>query len=121
MSCFALEIPEEYRELEDRTIITAAQLKENNNHALRRKMMMQSGRSLGIGMGSGGIATAARRADKAVEQMPLAIGDRVKHKIFGEGTVLSAIPMGNDTLVEIAFDRVGSKKIMQNFAKLERA
>ncbi len=121
VSRFALEIPEEYRELEDRTIITAAQLKENNNHALRRKMMMQSGRSLGIGMGSGGIATAARRADKAVEQMPLAIGDRVKHKIFGEGTVLSAIPMGNDTLVEIAFDRVGSKKIMQNFAKLERA
>ncbi len=121
ISRFALEIPEEYRELADKTIITAAQLKENNNHALRRKMMMQSGRSLGIGMGSGGVATAARHADKTKEQIRLSVGDRVKHKIFGEGTVLSAIPMANDTLVEIAFDQAGSKKIMQNFAKLERA
>ncbi len=121
VSRFALEIPDEFRELEDRTIITAAQLKENNNHAMRRKMMMQSGRSLGIGMGAGSVATAARRTDKAAEAAPLSVGDRVKHKIFGEGTVLSAMPMANDTLVEIAFDRVGSKKIMQNFAKLERA
>ncbi len=121
ISRFALEIPEEYRELADKTIITAAQLKESNNHALRRKMMMQSGRSLGIGMSSGGVATAARHADKTKEQMRLSVGDRVKHKIFGEGTVLSAIPMANDTLVEIAFDQAGSKKIMQNFAKLERA
>jgi len=120
ISRFALEIPEEYRDLDDKTIITAAQLKENNNHAMRRKMMMQSGRSLGIGMGAGGVATAARHASTR-EQVRLSVGDRVKHKIFGEGTVLSAIPMANDTLVEIAFDQAGSKKIMQNFAKLERA
>ena len=120
VSRFALEIPEEYRDLEDKTIITAAQLKQNNNHAMRRKLMMQSGRSLGIGMGSGGVATAARRTGTS-EQVRLSVGDRVKHKIFGEGTVLSAIPMANDTLVEIAFDQAGSKKIMQNFAKLERA
>lgn len=47
-------------------------------------------------------------------------GDRVAHKIFGQGTVLSATLMGNDTLLEIAFDRVGTKKIMANFAKVNR-
>ena len=46
-------------------------------------------------------------------------GQRVKHKVFGEGTVLSAMPMGNDTLVEVAFDTKGTKKLMTNFAKIE--
>ena len=45
-------------------------------------------------------------------------GDRIKHKIFGEGTVLNASPMGNDTLLEIAFDSRGTKKIMANYAKI---
>lgn len=49
------------------------------------------------------------------------VGQRVKHKVFGEGMVLSARPMGNDTLLEIAFDQKGTKKLMANFAKLENA
>ena len=47
-------------------------------------------------------------------------GDSVLHKTFGSGMVLSATPMGNDTLLEIAFDRVGTKKLMANFARLEK-
>ena len=46
------------------------------------------------------------------------IGQRVSHKTFGEGMILSVTPMGNDTLLEIAFDTVGTKKIMAGFAKL---
>ncbi len=46
------------------------------------------------------------------------VGMRVKHKTFGEGMVLSITPMGNDTLVEVAFDNVGTKKLMSNFANL---
>lgn len=34
-------------------------------------------------------------------------GDVVVHKVFGKGNVLSARPMGNDTLLEINFDGVG--------------
>lgn len=49
-----------------------------------------------------------------------AVGDRVSHKIFGAGTVLSLQPMGADTLVEISFDKVGTKKIMANFAKVTK-
>ncbi len=48
------------------------------------------------------------------------VGNRVKHKAFGEGMVLSATPMGNDVLLEIAFDQKGTKKLMANFAKLEK-
>ena len=47
------------------------------------------------------------------------VGDTVKHKTFGSGVVLKMIPMGNDTLVEVAFPN-GTKKIMANFAKLEK-
>ncbi|MBQ3546980.1 MAG: UvrD-helicase domain-containing protein [Clostridia bacterium] len=42
----------------------------------------------------------------------------VKHNTFGVGMILSTTPMGNDTLLEIAFDKVGTKKIMAGFAKL---
>ena len=50
----------------------------------------------------------------------LRVGDRVKHKAFGEGTVLSAVAMGNDVMLQIAFDSVGTKKLMSNFARLEK-
>ncbi len=47
-------------------------------------------------------------------------GERVQHNIFGEGTILSAKPMANDTMLEIAFEKVGTKKIMANYAKLKK-
>lgn len=47
-------------------------------------------------------------------------GDRVSHNIFGEGTVLSVTKMGNDSLMEIAFDKVGTKKLMANFARIKK-
>ncbi len=47
-------------------------------------------------------------------------GDQVMHKAFGKGMVVSATPMANDTMLEIAFDKVGTKKLMANFAKLEK-
>ena len=39
-------------------------------------------------------------------------GDMVTHKAFGKGMVLSIQPMGGDALIEIAFDTVGTKKLM---------
>lgn len=47
-------------------------------------------------------------------------GDTVRHKAFGTGVVLSARAMGNDTMLEVAFDRAGTKKLMANYAKLEK-
>lgn len=48
------------------------------------------------------------------------VGDTVGHKLFGTGVVLSAQPMGNDTLLEIAFEKAGTKKLMANFARLTK-
>ena len=39
-------------------------------------------------------------------------GDSVRHKAFGQGMVLSVRPMGGDALIEVAFDKVGTKKLM---------
>lgn len=47
-------------------------------------------------------------------------GDTVRHKSFGTGVVLSMQPMGNDVLLEVAFDKAGTKKLMANYAKLEK-
>ena len=49
------------------------------------------------------------------------VGDRVRHSVFGEGEVFSVRAMGNDVLYEVVFDKVGTKKLMGNFAKLRRA
>ena len=43
-------------------------------------------------------------------------GDMVKHDVFGNGMVLSALKMGNDTMLEIAFDQVGTKRLMASYA-----
>ena len=40
----------------------------------------------------------------------------VQHRTFGKGLVVSAMPMGNDVLLEIAFDGVGTKRLMANTA-----
>ena len=43
-------------------------------------------------------------------------GDMVEHTAFGRGLVLSVLKMGGDALLEIAFDRVGTKKLMAKTA-----
>ena len=40
------------------------------------------------------------------------MGDTVRHKAFGKGLITKVTPMGGDALMEIAFDSVGTKKLM---------
>ena len=58
------------------------------------------------------LASAQRSAAPAAGLMQLEKGDMVRHTAFGQGMVLSVRPMGGDALVEVAFDQVGSKKLM---------
>ena len=71
----------------------------------------------GAGRGTGTSYTAAG-AGKAGSGTGLSLmkGDQVRHKAFGKGMVLSVQPTGGDTLVEIAFDNVGTKRLMLKFA-----
>ncbi len=54
------------------------------------------------------------------EKQVLREGDRVLHLTFGEGEILSARPMGSDVLYEVVFDKVGTKKLMGNYARLKK-
>lgn len=47
------------------------------------------------------------------------VGMRIRHKVFGEGTVTAVTPMATDCMLTVQFDRVGSKKLMTNYVKLE--
>jgi DNA helicase-2/ATP-dependent DNA helicase PcrA len=47
-------------------------------------------------------------------------GDVVEHMTFGRGEILSVKVLGADTLYEIAFEKVGTKKLMASFAKLKK-
>lgn len=50
------------------------------------------------------------------EMLSLKPGDRVRHRAFGEGMILSVKPMGGDQLLEIAFDSKGTKRLMARSA-----
>lgn len=47
-------------------------------------------------------------------------GDMVLHKVFGKGMIMKTQKMGNDTMLEIAFDKAGTKTLMANFCKMEK-
>lgn len=57
---------------------------------------------------------------KAAKTPDLEAGDTVRHVTFGIGRVLTVRPMGGDTLYEIAFESVGTKKLMATYARLTK-
>ena len=60
------------------------------------------------------------QAKKSASSADFSVGERVKHNVFGEGTVLSVKKISNDAMLEVAFDTVGTKKLMANFAKITK-
>lgn len=66
------------------------------------------------------MAFKRRSETRTASDQNFEVGNRVSHNIFGEGTVLAAKRMANDTMLEIAFDTKGTKKIMANFARIKK-
>ena len=62
---------------------------------------------------------SATKKDSSAQSTQYSAGQRVEHKTFGIGLIVTVSPMGNDTLLEIAFESVGTKKIMAGYAKLK--
>ncbi|MBQ3394554.1 MAG: UvrD-helicase domain-containing protein [Oscillospiraceae bacterium] len=48
------------------------------------------------------------------------LGDRVRHRTFGDGTVTKVTRVANDSMLEIRFDDVGMKRVMANFAPIKK-
>ncbi len=61
------------------------------------------------------VPSAASSASKPA-MLELNRGDMVSHTAFGKGLVLSVVKMGGDALLEIAFDQIGTKKLMAKTA-----
>ena len=110
LSRFAQEIPEELTE-KSRTRQWEkldSSLRRPEDAKLSRAATTQSAYTIGAGQANPSAASL---------YFP---GERVSHKSFGEGEILKVTAMGNDALLEIAFDTVGTKKLMSNFARLKK-
>lgn len=108
ISRFLAEIPPELCETEDATIAHRQKAQEQQP---RKPRISETDKMLGVGR---------NKAAASDEDFDIRVGDTVTHKVFGTGMVLSITPMGNDNLVEIAFESVGTKKVMAKFARLQK-
>ena len=61
---------------------------------------------------------AAPKSTAAKEQPAYKTGDRVRHRAFGPGEITKMTPMGGDFLIEVTFEKVGTKKLMLRAAAL---
>ncbi len=109
VSRFVGEIPKELTEVVDETVSRFRDRGVSRAYDEAKARKKESARGFSAG--------AAGPSAPAVQYAP---GDRVHHKVFGEGLVTGVTPMGGDSLLEVAFDSVGTRKIMSNFAKLKK-
>ncbi len=55
-----------------------------------------------------------------IDIFSLKSGDSIRHKKFGDGMIIGKEKMGNDVLLEVVFEKVGTKKIMAKVAPIEK-
>lgn len=107
-SRFLNEIPEQYK---DKTVVSVSHAKIQIDIRKNKKLTEVTGDvSLHI---DNFIKPKVENKEK------FNIGDKVSHKKFGGGKILSLSNMGNDTLLEIEFESLGVKRLMANFAHIE--
>ena len=112
VSRFVVEKPSQYMAYDDHSAVTAsAAARSAEQMKPRTSYLQQQQRSYRAGQ---------REMEKRVENVSYAPGERVRHGVFGDGTVLSAKAMGGDWLLEIAFDDKGTKKVAAKFAKMTK-
>lgn len=58
----------------------------------------------------------AGKKPSKIAAVDLKPGDQVDHKAFGHGMITSCKPMGGDILLEVSFDKVGTKRLMAKSA-----
>ena len=126
-SRFLGEIPEEYVEKGGRNYRSEPEEGgwQPPQRRVRQRPVYDRGYSVGSGFsgvsGSGrtsppatgtvrGPAASAAPAKAALPAFQK--GDTVVHKAFGKGLITGLTPMGGDALVEIAFEKSGTKKLM---------
>ncbi len=127
-SRFLAEIPDKYADREDEKRTSRGGGYYSGNMAAV---------SSGFGSGYGGIKKSelaardrlspelTRGVQPQAKKKPSTVAERfacgqiVSHASFGRGEILSVKDMGGDILYEIAFEKVGTKKLMATYAKLK--
>ncbi len=110
LSRFVREIPQSEIELVDKTIQKMQDMPADLSRGFGRSYLQNA---------SAGVKPKSPAPTASAVQFTA--GDRVNSSVFGDGTVLSAEPIpGGDFLMEIAFDRVGTKKIMAKYQKIRK-
>ncbi|MBQ1434814.1 MAG: UvrD-helicase domain-containing protein [Clostridia bacterium] len=109
-SRFLEEIADEYKE--PAVSRRASNTRTSSSYGDRSKSHYSSGQSSMFKNSSSRSAPAP--------QSGFIVGERVRHRKFGEGMIISMKPMGNDIYLEVAFDSVGTKKLMANLAGLKK-
>ncbi|MCL2856288.1 MAG: UvrD-helicase domain-containing protein [Oscillospiraceae bacterium] len=109
-SRFIAEIPAEHTEHVDHSTPRPAPVRKAAGPAPKKDW--GSATTIGVGSASGSPAKASGESYSP--------GQRVDHKVFGQGEILTAKAVGGDTLLEVKFEGAGVKRIMANFAKLAK-
>ncbi|QQD86154.1 DNA helicase PcrA [Jeotgalicoccus sp. ATCC 8456] len=68
-------------------------------------------------------AKGPKKRSQVIQKKPNAtysIGDKVSHKVFGDGIVSQIKGEGDDTELDIVFHTAGPKRLLANFAPLEK-
>ena len=83
-----------------------------------KKMAFGTKESLNSVLSTYGIGTASAK----VASVPCDFkkGDKVSHKKFGVGMITDITEASGDTELEILFDKVGTRKLLASFARLEK-
>lgn len=119
-SRFLKEIPDEFCDMSAKVPpVSFGYSYGQSNGSYTPRTSVRTGTSFAKPQTSFGSYSTVKKAAPASSDS-YAAGQRVEHKTFGVGLILSVSPMGNDTLLEIAFDTVGTKKIMAAYAKLKK-
>ena len=108
VSRFIGEIPEEFLEVDEpkKPAPTAEDGKKNKKATMSKEFYKKSDLSNNIG--------------KTIGFEKFNEGDQVSHITFGIGEIISVREMGSDILYEIAFEDVGTKRLMATYAKLKK-
>ncbi len=61
-----------------------------------------------------------KATSRPVSNLILEIGDRVHHKIFGDGVVINCSPNKDDQEITVAFEGAGVKRLLLSLAPLEK-
>ena len=114
-SRFISEIPENLLNIRQETGFRAM---AGLDRAAKHSPYVASAREHHIDRGFSGSGKASSKVTTG--DIDYKVGDTVIHKVFGEGVITKTTSMGNDLLLEIAFVKAGTKKIMARLAKLQK-